>query len=88
MASEKISGESASISHEEAAAIQIVAIRQVVRAMIALHPNQSAVRQVYDQLVTQMLAVPPLVTNPAMAAFLKRESAALFAPAVRPDTAN
>lgn len=79
---------SASISHEEAAALQIVAIRQAVRAMIATHPNQSAVRQVYDQLVTQMLAVPPLVTNPAMAAFLKQESASLFAPAVRPDTGH
>ena len=79
---------SASISHEEAAAIQLVAIRQAVRAMIATHPNQAAVRQVYDQLVTQMLAVPPLVTQPAMAAFLRWESAALFAPAAQPDIAN
>jgi hypothetical protein len=86
MTNDRINDGSMSISIEEAEAIRIVAMRQAVRAMIATHPNPAAVRQVYDQLVTQMLAVPPLVTNPAMSAFLRQESAALFAPAVRPDT--
>lgn len=84
----ELSGVSMSIGHEEAAAIQIVAIRQVVRALVATHPRPALVRQVYDQIVTQMMAVPPLVTNPAMSAFLRQESAAIFAPPVQPGAAT
>lgn len=59
-------------------ATQLYGLTSAVRALIATHPEPDRLRQVFDQLLGQMLAHPGMVLNPEQGIVLREMAEVLF----------
>jgi|JI81AbrownRNA_FD_contig_61_180643_length_504_multi_1_in_0_out_0_1 hypothetical protein len=57
-------------------------LTSAVRALIATHPEPERMRQVFDQLIGQMLAHPAFLSDPDQGIVLRDFAATLFQPPV------
>lgn len=75
----------ASAAHERLGAVLALSAHQsclamAVRALIATHPDQMRMRQVFDQLLFQTLTQPATLAAPDVAILLKDMAKTLFEP--------
>ena len=63
-------------------AVHLYGLTAAVRALIQVCPNQSLVRDIYDQLETQMLTNPAFAISEEARVVLKDFTATLFQPPV------